>query len=114
MSKIYPVLITGGSGTQKRNFSYISDIISAIIRLAENGYGDKYGIGSNEEYSVLEVVEMFDGSSKLLPAKASNRKTGKLITSRTKKLGWTPKFSLAHHIRESKKQNFEKKVLPIF
>jgi len=99
----YPVT---SPGTQKRNFTHISDILSAIISVAETGNGDNYGIGSDEEYSVLEVVEMFEGSPKFLSAKTSNRKTGKLITSKTKKLGWTPSVSLIDHINEFKKKTY--------
>jgi len=34
-------------GTQKRNFTHVDDIISGLILVAENGYGDNFGIGSD-------------------------------------------------------------------
>ena len=45
-------------GTQKRNFTHIDDIIDGLILVGENGYGDEFGIGSGEAFSILEVAKM--------------------------------------------------------
>ena len=39
-------------GTQKRNFTHIDDIIDGLVLVGENGYGDEFGIGSPESYTV--------------------------------------------------------------
>ena len=40
-------------GTQKRNFTYIDDIINALVMIGECGQGDGYGIGCDKSYSIL-------------------------------------------------------------
>ena len=87
-------------GTQKRNFTHINDIIDALILIGENGYGDEFGIGSDESFSILEVAEMFKGSIKMIPERKGNRMTSAVVTEKTKELGWQPKHSLEQYIKE--------------
>ncbi|MDZ7924618.1 MAG: NAD-dependent epimerase/dehydratase family protein [Marinagarivorans sp.] len=37
-------------GSQKRNFTHIDDIIDGLVLVGENGYGDEFGIGSEEGF----------------------------------------------------------------
>tara|TARA_B110000027_G_C16122545_1_gene304200 strand:- start:18178 stop:19185 length:1008 start_codon:yes stop_codon:yes gene_type:complete len=48
-----------GSGTQRRTFLSIQDLVQAILLLISKGVdGEVYNIGTNEEYSVLEISAM--------------------------------------------------------
>jgi UDP-glucose 4-epimerase len=85
-------------GTQRRNFTHISDIVSGLVLVGKNGFGDEFGIGSQEEYSILEVAKMFGGTIKMLPERAGNRMTASLMTRNTELLGWKETKSLAHYI----------------
>ena len=87
-------------GNQKRNFTHIDDIISGLIKVAEKGKGDNYGIGSDEIFSILDVVGLFDSDFEFLPPRKGNRMDAKLNTSKTKNLGWVPRNSLRDHINE--------------
>ena len=60
-------------GNQKRNFTHVDDIIDALILVGENGYGDEFGIGSEESFSILEVAKLFDGKIEMLPERRGNR-----------------------------------------
>jgi len=86
-------------GTQKRNFTYIDDIIDALALIGEHGYGDEFGIGSDESFSILEVAKMFDTEIEMLPERPGNRMTSDVVTDKTKKLGWMPKHSLSAYIK---------------
>ncbi len=86
-------------GTQRRNFTHISDIISGLILIGENGYGDDFGIGSQESYTILEVAEMFGGEIVMLPERKGNRMVADVVIEKTVKLGWSPKESLKDYIR---------------
>lgn len=86
-------------GTQKRNFTYIDDIINALVLIGEHGYGDEFGIGSDESFSILEVAEMFGGKIEMLPERQGNRMTSDVVTDKTKTLGWTPTHSLIDYIK---------------
>ncbi|MBT5399233.1 NAD-dependent epimerase/dehydratase family protein [bacterium] len=85
-------------GTQKRNFTHIDDIISGLMTVGEKGYGDDFGIGCEEAFSILEVAYMFNGKVVMLPERMGNRMASDVITDKTKSLGWSGNKSLRHHI----------------
>ena len=89
-------------GTQKRNFTHIDDIIDGLILVGENGYGDEFGIGSPEAYSILEVAQMFGGIIDMLPERKGNRMTADVISAKTEALGWSPKRKLGDYIETFK------------
>lgn len=102
-------------GTQKRNFTHIDDIVNGLILVGENGYGDEFGIGSDEAFSVIEVAEMFlnmpinqaieEGRVVMLPERRGNRMTAEVVTEKTKALGWEPKGSLREYIKKLRIEN---------
>ena len=92
------VLTVVSPGTQKRNFTHVSDVINGLIVVGENGYGDEYGIGCEEAYTVLEIAEMFGGKIKMIPERKGNRMTADVVTSKTKKLGWKSIESVRRYI----------------
>ncbi|MDA8871438.1 NAD-dependent epimerase/dehydratase family protein [Flavobacteriaceae bacterium] len=94
-------------GNQKRNFTHIDDIIDALILVGENGYGDEFGIGSEESFSILEVAKQFNGRIKMLPERRGNRMTAEVVSDKTKALGWSPKKHLVEYINECRFNNWE-------
>ena len=92
-------------GTQKRNFTHIDDIIDGLILVGENGYGDEFGIGSSEAFSILEVAQMYGGEIKMLPERRGNRMTADVISAKTEALGWKPKRKLEDYINNFKSTN---------
>jgi UDP-glucose 4-epimerase len=48
-----------GDGTQTRCFTHVSDVVKALIKVAEhpNAVGEVYNIGSDQETSILELAE---------------------------------------------------------
>ncbi|MEL4300473.1 NAD-dependent epimerase/dehydratase family protein [Shewanella xiamenensis] len=95
-------------GTQKRNFTHINDIIDGLILVGENGYGDEFGIGSPDAFSILEVAQMFGGKVNMLPERKGNRMTADVVSDKTKALGWSPKHSLQNYIENLRKNNWNK------
>ena len=85
-------------GTQKRNFTYIDDIINALVMIGECGQGDGYGIGCDKSYSILEVAKMFESEFEMLPERPGNRMSGEVVTKKTKALGWGAKHNLKDYI----------------
>jgi len=92
-------------GTQKRNFTHIDDIISGLILVGENGYGDEFGIGGQEAYSIKEIAEMFGGKIEMLPERKGNRMSADVFTSKTEALGWKQRYFIQDYINEFKKEN---------
>ena len=93
-------------GSQKRNFTHIDDIISGLILVGENGYGDEFGIGSPESYSIKEIAEMFGGKIEMLPERKGNRMTADVMTAKTEALGWKPTKNIQEYIQELKLNNW--------
>ncbi len=87
-------------GNQKRNFTHIDDIINGLILVGENGYGDEFGIGSPEAYSIKEIAEMFGANIEMLPERAGNRMTADVMTAKTEALGWKPTRTIGKYIEE--------------
>ena len=61
-----------GDGTQSRSFTYVSDVVGAVVRLldSETTVGQVYNIGNGKEISILElarlVKEMTGSSSEIV------------------------------------------------
>ena len=92
-------------GSQKRNFTHIEDIISALILIGLEGYGDEYGIGAEEEISVEELAKLFNKEIAFLPERKGNRLAAELKTKKTKSLGWTQSKKIKEHIKEFINEN---------
>ena len=90
-------------GTQRRNFTHVDDIVTGLLLVGKYGEGDLYGIGHHEDYSVLEVANMFSSNIEYLPERFGNRESSELFTDKIIELGWTPKISLKQHVLEFKK-----------
>ena len=71
-------------GNQKRNFTHVDDIIDALILVGENGYGDEFGIGSEESFSILEIAKLFGGKIEILPERRGNRMNAELVSDHPK------------------------------
>jgi len=95
-------------GTQVRNFTHIEDTVDALLLIGKNGYGDEYGIGNPQPYTVLEVAQLFGGEIEMLPERQGNRMVADVVSDRTKALGWIPKRALKEYIEEEIK-NYGKK-----
>jgi len=86
-------------GSQERNFTHVYDIVDGLILVGENGYGDNFGIGSPDSYSIIDIAKMFNGKIEMIPSRKGNRMNAKVITKKTEALGWKPKHSILEYIK---------------
>ncbi|QGZ16126.1 NAD dependent epimerase/dehydratase [Vibrio phage vB_VchM_Kuja] len=93
-------------GNQERNFTHVSDIVDGLIRVGKHGSGDLYGIGHQDNYSILDVATMFGGEIKFKPERMGNRMSAKLHTDAVRELGWSPKHDLPSYINQLKLDNW--------
>lgn len=101
-----------GDGKQTRDFIYVKDIVSILLKAckSEKGFGEFYNIGSEKEISVNEI---FKTISKLLkkdikpihaPArKGEVRKALSDCSKARKVLGFCPKHSFEQGLKETVK-----------
>jgi UDP-glucose 4-epimerase len=96
-------------GTQKRNFTHIDDIIDGLILVGENGFGDEFGMGSPEAFTIKEITEMYEGEIEMLPERKGNRMTAEVISAKTEALGWKPTRDIKSYIDHLKSNNWTAK-----
>ena len=98
-----------GDGEQRRDFTYIDDIIDGLIRVAETNetHEDAWELGTGHNYSINEVYDMFkdrfgeDVQSINLPDVGGNyRETIRINNDAIERIGWQPKDRLKQYINK--------------
>src|ERR1044071_2268751 len=61
-----------GDGTQSRSFTYVADVVDALVKLAQEprAVGEVFNVGNTEEVTIRELAERvkrITGSSSPLP-----------------------------------------------
>jgi len=84
-----------GDGTQTRDFTFVTDVVDALIVAAESkASGEIINIGSDNTYSVNRLVELLDGDVVYVPKRPGEPDcTWADITKAKKVLNWKPKVS---------------------
>jgi nucleoside-diphosphate-sugar epimerase len=86
-----------GDGEQRRDFTYVGDVVNANILAAESnqvGNGEVINIGNGDNRSVNEISDMIGGSSVYLQAVKEPRETLADNSKAKKLLGWSPTMNL--------------------
>lgn len=85
-----------GDGNQTRDFTFVSDIVSAILSAAKSNIsGEVINIGSNNTYSINRLVELLEGDVVHIPKRPGEPDcTWADITKAKKLLNWKPKVNL--------------------
>ena len=85
-----------GDGTQTRDFTFVKDVVDAIIAAAESDVsGEAINIGSDNTYSVNQLVELLGGDVVHIPKRPGEPDCTWADISKAKKLlNWRPKVSL--------------------
>lgn len=99
-----------GDGSQTRSFTYVSDQIDGLLKLADldEARGEVINIGNNKETTILELAELIkrltNSSSKIafhpLPEDDPKRRCPD-ISKAKKILGWEPKVSLEEGLKNT-------------
>lgn len=95
-------IVVTSPGTQVRNFTHVDDIVDGLILVGEKGQGDGYGIGNDESYSILDVVNILGIDYVFGPERKGNRMVAPVLSEKTKYLGWKAKKSLKDYLIEEK------------
>jgi UDP-glucose 4-epimerase len=89
-----------GSGEQTRDFTYVQDVVDALILASKAGTGI-FNVGTGKGYSFNHVIQILNKKlgKNLVPEYKENPIKNYVMhtqaeMSKTKKLGFEPKFSL--------------------
>lgn len=91
-----------GDGTQRRDFTHVSDIVEAnILALSmSDGFGEVYNIGYGKNYSILEIASMISDKIEFIPPRPGEVDQTLSNTDKFKsKTKWNPKVSLSDWIK---------------
>lgn len=92
-------------GTQRRDFTYIDDVVEANICAMRASAKDilfkVYNVGTGKNYSMNEIADMIGDDRLIIPARpAEVKETLADISETIKDLGWIPKHRLEDKINE--------------
>jgi UDP-glucose 4-epimerase len=90
-----------GDGTQTRDFTFVSDIVDAIIAAVQSDLsGEVINIGSNNTYSINRLVELLEGEITYIPKRPGEPDcTWADISKANQLLDWEPKVSLEEGVK---------------
>jgi UDP-glucose 4-epimerase len=91
-----------GDGSQTRDFTFVSDVVDALIAVAESDkVGEIYNVGSGQPVSVNELVRLLGSPPSVhIPKRPGEPDcTWADISKIRRELGWEPKVSFAEGVR---------------
>ena len=91
-----------GDGEQTRDFTYVTDIVQAIVTAAKSDRtGQIYNVGSGVTVSVNRLVELLGGDKVLIPKRPGEPDSTFADISKIRtELGWEPQVSIEEGIAE--------------
>jgi len=98
-----PLTVTG-SGTQRRDFTHVYDIVSGLAAIAEKGRTDgyKYSIGSGKNHSIIELagrlVEQDYNKIMMIPRPPGESESTLADLTDMRLLGWEPQYDVNDYI----------------
>ena len=99
-----------GDGEQRRDFTYVKDIVNANIMAAlsnadKEAYGQVYNVGSGENHSVNEVAAMISDDVKYIPSRLGEARISLANVDKIyKTFAWKPQQSLEKWIKSAVEQ----------
>jgi UDP-glucose 4-epimerase len=100
-----PLTITG-DGEQRRDFTYVGDIVDGLIRASQyksDSLSEEFELGNGKNYSINELAEAFGNYSKVyIDARPGEmRVTLNTDTKAEDLLGWKPKGDIIKFVKEN-------------
>ena len=95
-----------GDGEQRRDFTYVKDIVNANIMAAvsnadKEAYGQVYNVGSGVNYSVNEVAAMISGDVKYIPPRLGEARISLANVDKIyKTFAWKPQQNLEEWVKK--------------
>jgi len=98
-----------GDGTQRRDFTYVGDVVAANIRAAtmkqhtDYSWGQVYNIGTGRNYSINEIAALMGGEIVNIPPRSAEARLSLADASKAKnELAWTSQVRLEDWLSEHK------------
>ena len=87
-------------GTQKRDFTHINDIVRGCYLAWKKGNQNHYMLGTQKNYSIIDIARMFNTKIKYLPSRPGERFGSTILNNNAKKiLGYEAKINIKDYIK---------------
>jgi UDP-glucose 4-epimerase len=104
-----------GDGLQKRDFTHVSDVVSANIKAAETEndsvFGEIFNVGTGVNWNIFDLIRMIAGDTakfKHIPPRLAEVRISKANINKIKTLlDWNPEISLSNWISSLKTLNYK-------
>jgi len=95
-----------GDGKQRRDFTYVEDVVDANIMAAESDFNGffAFNVGSGENRSVNDIAKLFGGPTTKLPKRIEPKVTLADNSRIRQALGWEPTTTVEQWIPHWKKE----------
>lgn len=111
-----------GNGLQTRCYTHVEDICSGIITVLNSETNGIFNISTEEETSVIELIELIckisnrEAKKILVPDRFGQIVRSKISSEKLQKLGWKPKYNLELGLLEcilfaSRNKNVNEKII---
>jgi UDP-glucose 4-epimerase len=96
-----------GDGEQRRDFTYVGDVVNANIMAATSNpetsaFGKVYNVGTGTNYSVNQIAEMFNHPTVNIPPRIGEARISLANNQRlSKTFGWSPSMSLEDWVKSN-------------
>jgi len=96
-----------GDGEQRRDFTYIDDVVEANIRIfnqldiPKERIGSVFNVGTGKNYSINEIVDMISDNKTHLPPRPGEARETRANNQKMRDVfGWEPKHLLEDYIKK--------------
>lgn len=91
-----------GDGNQTRDFTYVTDVVRALVTAAESTKSNKiYNVGSGTTVSINKIVELLGGDKTNIPKRPGEPDCTYADISKIKdELGWSPTISIEEGVEK--------------
>jgi len=95
-----------GDGEQRRDFTHVSDVVSANVLAAiknvhDMNYGQLYNVGNSVNYSINEIADAISDNQVNIPSRIGESRVTLANNNKLKRtFGWEPKVNLMDWISE--------------
>jgi len=96
-----------GDGEQRRDFTYIDDVVEANIRIfnqldiPKERIGSVFNVGTGKNYSINEIVDMISDNKTHLPPRPGEARETRANNQKMREVfGWEPKHLLEDYIKK--------------
>ena len=97
-----------GNGEQRRSFTYVDDVISALVKVMNHNSSDTFNIGSNNTVSLNRVIEIIEENTNIKSVVVNKERAIKDpdvvkpdLSHIKQTLDWEPTTSIDHGVQET-------------